>query len=176
MTTSRRGARRTPVRRPRKRTRWHNELFSMDIGNTLQLSRDILSQIAQTDKVGLTLIRTLLHLFIQPTSMFGTVGLQALDFAIGVFEEDAFAAGALPDLNVEGERPPRGWAWKERCLVPGHTTAGAVDSTVHIERDLKSRRRIDDGDLLLIVNNNSAQGSAFNVTVEGEIRCLLTLP
>ena len=157
---------------PRRRTFWVNTIISDNVGNAAQVKEDLLATPSQFDKYGLTVVRTLIHLSLQPGTLFGAVGTQAFDMAIGVIEQDAFAASALPDLNFPDDQPGRGYLWKERFIVNDHTTAGALPVTQSLMRDLKGRRKIDDMELVWWADNNTITGTAFAVRVEGQIRQL----
>ena len=117
-----------------------------------------------------------MELTLEPSPLFGAVGQQAVDFGIGVVEQDALAAGALPDLNFPDDSPIRGWVFRKRIMLQDHTTVGVVPSMHRFELDLKSKRLIGDSELVLIIDNNSARGTAFSVETEGLIRCLYLMP
>ncbi len=166
----RRSARRG-TRPRRRRGFWVDTLISQDVGDGTTDTKDLLLTPSQFDKYGLTVDRTIVRLKLRPNAVFVTIGLQALDLGIGVFEQDSFAANALPDLNFADDQPGRGWLWRDRYMVEDHSTAGAVEVSTNVYMDLRGKRRIDDMELALLMTNNTAQGTAFSVLVEGLIRC-----
>ena len=109
---------------------------------------------------------------------FASVNMQAVDYGIAVIEQDALAASALPDLNFADDSPIRGWVFRKRIMVLDHTAPGSSGGLVPIvtHLDLKSRRKIDDSELVLIINNNNVDGAPGPVKTEGLIRCLFLLP
>jgi len=159
-----RGSRRQPL--------WIDTIISESTLNLGIDMEDLMETPSQFDKFGLTLIRTLVDLTIQPESLFGAVGVQALDFGIALLEQDAFAANAVPDLNFEDDSPGRGWVVRKRTMLQDHTTAGAVPTQRHILLDLKSKRKIGDMELVTMILSNSALGTPFTVNTQGLVRCL----
>ena len=118
-----------------------------------------------------------MDLNIRVSTRGAAVGVQALDLGIAVVDQDALAAGALPDLNFGDDSPVRGWVFRKRIIVEDHTTAGSISpSSATLFLDLKSQRMIGDTELVLIINNSNASGTAFSVHTEGLVRCLFKLP
>ena len=120
-------------------------------------------------------MRTIVDLAVRPDTQFGAVGYTACDFGIAVIEQDALAAAALPDLNFGDDQPVRGWVFRKRMMIEDHTTA-VIERRQHLFLDLKSKRKIDDSELVLIINNNLVQGTAITTLTEGLIRCLFLMP
>ena len=125
---------------------------------------------SQFDKFGLTLVHTIVNVHIRPVVLFGAIGIQAGDLAIALIEQDAAAASALPDTNFADDQPGRGWIYKARHVIEDHTTAGAVMSTVRVQERLKSKRKIGDMELLLLMSNFSIGGTNFSLKYSGFIR------
>ena len=138
--------------------------------NASQDDKDLMATPSQFDKYGLTLVRTIAHIFCRPETPSAVVGLQAVDFGIAVIEQDAYAALALPDLNFGDDQPGRGWVWRHRMWIEDHTSSGAVPQAQRVSVDLKSKRKINDMELVFIINNNSVTGTAFSSRTEGLIR------
>ena len=122
---------------------------------------------------GLTLLRTIVGCHIGALIHDSGEGVQIVDLGIGVASQDAVAAQALPDPNVATDYPPRGWVWRARYLTYGFT-AGAEDIfTNRVDKDIRARRRLDNGDAYIIVNNSAEQGPvAHTIGVTGLIRQL----
>ena len=106
----------------------------------------------------------------RPDNPSAAVGLQAVDFGIGLIEQDAYAALALPDLNFGDDQPGRGWVWRHRMWVEDHTTAGSVPQAQRVSVDLKGKRKINDMELIFIINNNTVAGTAFSTRTEALVR------
>ena len=159
----------------RRRTLWIDTLVSEQTANGTQDNTDLMATPSQFSKHGLTLVRTIVNLSIRPESPFGVTGYQALDIGMGVVEQDALAASALPDLNFGDDTPIRGWVFRKRLLIEDHVTAD-IERLVRVDMDLKAQRLIGDAELVLIINNNGVLGTAFEVRTEGLLRCLFKMP
>ena len=93
---------------------------------------------------------------------------------IGIASQEAFAAGSLPDPNASNDQPSRGWIYRNRMVVAQNGVGGPV---VHqISRDIRSARKLDDGECYIVVDNDVDLGLAFNVQVVGLVRQLWLLP
>ena len=125
---------------------------------------------SQFDKFGLTLVRSIMRLHIRPTTPVAAVGMQALDVGIALLEQDAFAAVAVPDMNFRDDQPGRGWVYRDRFMIEDNTSATAGVVRGDVVQDLKGKRKINDMELVLLIDNNSAVGTAFSVTTEGIVR------
>jgi len=180
MTTRQRG--RTSSRgrgrgfRSGRKTQWVDSLFDFTIANGGQDVRSLLSTLIGNDTQGMTLVRTIIELGLGPISWTGAFGTQALDMGIGMSAQEAFLAGTLPDPSTATEFPQNGWVVRTRkALVnPGSVSAGLVQQ--HIQMDIRSQRKIDDGELYMIMDNFPGLGTAFSVQVTGIIRTLYKLP
>jgi len=128
--------------------------------------------IAQRRLERFTLIRTILGFDLAPTVRDSGEGDQVVDMGIGVFSQEAISVGQFADPLAAGDFPARGWAWRARYRV----YASAVDDQnvvrVRVEKDLKSRRKIESGGLMLVVDNQDNQGVSTTTTLTGLIRCL----
>ena len=150
---------------------WVDKLISEDTVSGTQDSDDLLATPSQFDKFGLTLVRTILQLTFRPTTLFAAVGLQAYDVAMALLEQDAASANVFPDMSFADDSPGRGWIYRNRVMVEDHTTAGAiVPTSQRLFADLKGMRKINDMELFLLFENNSAQGTSFTVHAEGLVR------
>ena len=76
-------------------------------------------------------------------------GSQHLDIGIGVASQDALAAGAgsLPDPNAADDHPIRGWVFRARGRVFGFAADQPMVYSWRIDRDIRSRRKLDNGDI-----------------------------
>jgi len=135
---------------------------------------DLVGDLSQQDRRGITVVRLVIDLSILPTITSGVIGSQIFDLGIGVASEDAFVAGALPDVNVATDRPPRGWLWKTRVVVTDDTTT--TMNPVRVMGDIRAKRRVDAGILFLRTLNTNLSGTAFAVNMAGLIRTVYLLP
>ncbi len=152
--------------------------MSQSLANNARLDQDLLVNVADADKRGMTVIRTLIHLFFQSQIVTTVNGSQSLFMGIQLASEDAFAAMAVPDPNNATEYPIGGWLYRDRVIVT-QSAAGvflAIGGTVELRHDLRSQRKLDRSEMIFSVENNAFGGTAFPVDVGGIIRVLYKLP
>lgn len=123
---------------------------------------------------GLTLLRTIIGLDVAHLIHDSGEGSQRVFMAIGIATQEAFTLGftALPEpANVE-QFPTRGWIWKHVCRTYGFAADQPAVFNRRVDLDLRSQRRIQNGELMFIANNNPEEGVATTVLVSGLIRTL----
>jgi len=123
----------------------------------------------------MTLIRTIIRIFVKPQTMGVANGVQSLDVGIGVLEQDAFAAGVVPDANVAADQTVRGWVWRDRIATVDAAAQNAALRTNEVHLDLRGQRRIGDGELALMSVSSPLAGATYDITVLGLIRCLFKM-
>ena len=162
---------------PRRQSIWRDAIINQSVATGGQVSSDLTGALTQFQKQGLTLVRTIVHLTARVQTLGGVVGSQQLGMGIAIIDEDANAAGALPEVLSQGDHPVKGWIWRDIQQLNDHTTAGSVESKqivdVHVE--LKSRRRLDDTDHLIIFENQDLLGGTFTIDIDGLVRSLYLL-
>jgi len=138
-----------------------------------QSFQSLMIGVAPVNMRGMTLIRTILSMTFSSTTVAGAWGRQSVHLAIGVASQEAFAAGALPDPAVPTDKPPRGWVYKTHVGV-GQNGAGAAIN-VDIHADIRGARKIENGELYIIVDNIFIVGTTFSVQMTGLVRTLYKL-
>ena len=100
-------------------------------------------------------------------SVAGTGGF--VNMGICMIDEDAAAAGALPDANSDNEQP--GWMWRTTQTVFTAVVNDRASATL-VKADIRAMRKFaGDNVQLRWIANNSASGNPINVN--GIIRVLL---
>ena len=143
-----------------RRTAWEDELIDFNVSDAGQSSTQLMSTITADESRGTTLTRLIYELAVFSTTVAGAWGTQFLDLGIAVLDEDAFVAGALPDPNVEGAEPPRGWVWRTRCVVAQNGTGTPI--ILRCVGDLRAQRKMDGGVLVLIANSTGGPPKPFS--------------
>jgi len=158
---------------PRGRA-WGDTLFGELITSGNQFVSGLLSEMTPSDTI--TVVRLVGHLVISPSSLIAVAdGTQALDVGIGVSAEEAFNAAVLPDPNVAGDIPARGWLWRDRILMGNARVAGLGENVVeygHVRFDIRAMRKVDRGILYVSMFNSPIAGTPQSITVVGIIRAL----
>ena len=157
--------------------RWVDSLVSLNVADTVQSFDDLTSSLADNDRRGLTLTRTLIHMYFMGANTDETAaGHQAVDVGIAMIDADALAASVFPDTDSETDEPSRPWVWRDRilCRQDVQTTGNPVWGEVRA--DIRAQRKMGNSRTVLIIDSNAAAGTAFNVRAIGIIRCGYLLP
>ena len=139
----------------------------------VSLTGNVATQAARL--VGLTLLRTIIGLNVAHLIHDSGEGSQRVFLGIGCGSQEAVAASAVPDPSVEQDYPPRGWVWKTAGRTYGFAADQAAVFDWRIDRDIRARRKLDNGDCYLIVENIADQGTNGIIVVMGLIRQLWML-
>ena len=176
MTTRLRTARRVQGNVRRRTTAWDDQtITSLTASSGASQEVLLIENVADSEKRGCTLVRTLVRLTAMPSSITSVNGIQLVHFGIGLTSDDAFAAGALPDVEIDDDYPVAGWVWRDSVYVRDSTVASA-GQIVRLEAELQSQRRLDRSSVFLTFSNVPVQGTPFAVSVGGIVRMLYKLP
>ena len=159
----------------KRATRWVDTLLNLSVGNGVQFNVSLTPDLSPGEMSGITLTRTILCYTIAPSTPTSASGQQVVDIGLGMAQDEALAAGVLPDIQSNIDHPMRGWWYRCRHLISDETTVGPIQyrETYH---DLKAMRKFGQGeDAFLQVFSTSRQGTAYNVAVVGIIRSLYLL-
>ena len=135
---------------------------------------DLMSSLTADEMRGTTIVRTIIKLNLFANPMSGVEGGAKLDQGIAVLDVDAFTAGAVPDPVNNVDRPPRGWLWRQSNMVFDDSTR-VIPGTI-LREDIRSKRKLDGGKLILIQDGTAIMGAVFPIGVVGIIRILYLLP
>ena len=158
----------------RRKTVWVTILITESTAITETDSASLVGNRTIADMEGLTLTRTIGRLYFTPAALVGAFSVTRVDYGIGLISQEAFGAGALPDPDIDFEKPISDWVYKDTVVFeePGSLSAGVP---VMHQWDVKSRRKIGDGELLFIETNQLVVTGQTMLT-EGIIRSLFLLP
>jgi len=119
-----------------------------------------------------TLLRTIIHLDMAAAVRDSGEGDTIADVGIAVVSQEGLAAGVVPDPSVVGDHPTRPWVWRSRFRI----YASAIDdqnvNVREVDKDLRGRRKIENGTLVFITDAAANQGTAPAVQFVGIIRQL----
>ncbi len=158
----------------RRATDWIDTLLSLSAASGAQTNLSLMTGVAPVNVRRQTLIRTLISISLTSASVAGAWGTQNADIGIGITSQEAFAAGVLADPVTANDQPSRGWIYRTRRLVAQNGIGGGV---IHyIEADIRSQRKLDDGEAFIVIDNTADLGTPFTLSITGLVRQLWLLP
>ena len=159
-----------------RRTAWKDRALSLNAssGGGLQAT-SLLGDWTTQDTRGCTLTRVIARLTVIPNAHAAAEGRQAWYLGLGMAEQDAFAAAALPEMSVEADQPGRGWIYRTSgIVVDAASDTGRPYEVINL--DLRAQRKIDNAEVYVALENIAFDGTAFSVRVFGMVRLLCLLP
>ncbi len=157
-----------------RRTKWSDRVTNDSISSGAQSLFNLMGSLDIDERQGITTIRFIIHLFGLATVTSGAIGVQKVDFGIGLVSSDSLAASAVPDPLTNTARPVGGWLWRDTIPVLDDSTHSMPP--IEIKYDIRTGRKMQGGELIMIVNNTPVSGTAFSVRLVGVIRILFLLP
>ena len=158
----------------RRATDWIDTLLSFTTATGAQTITSLMTGVAPVNVRRQTLVRTLIELRLYSASVAEAWGTQIADIGIGITSQEAFAAGVVADPNTAGDQPSRGWIYRTRVAVAQNGIGAQV--LYEVRADIRSQRKLDDGECFIILANGVDLGTSFTVKANGLIRQLWLLP
>ena len=155
-----------------QRTLWVDTLLADNTAANGQTINQLTSEFLATDLrlARMTLLRTIIRYDLAATVRDSGEGDQVVD--VGICVVPAEATAAPPDPDVATDHPTLGWIWRARYRV----YAVAVDDqnldVIRIDLDIRARRKLANGRVVMVTDNNDNQGVSTSVTNTGLIRQL----
>ena len=153
--------------------------FWVDTNHALQVASggksetSLMTGISSTEsRMGMTLIRLLLCWDLSHLLHDSGEGTQRPAIGIGIASQEAFAAGTLPEPEDDTEFPMGGWLFKCSFRTYGFAADAPAAYSRVIERDLRAKRKLNNGELFLTLTNVPDGGTAGTVTLIGITRAL----
>ena len=154
-------------------TDWIDTLLDFNVATGTGAFRSLMTGVAPVNMRGMTLIRTIIKLNMYSNTTAGAWGVQRADIGIGVADQDAFAATALPDPNVSTDKPARGWVYRTQELISQNGVGTRI--VFDVQADIRAARKVENGELYIGVFNTAETGTTFAINVFGLIRTLYKL-
>jgi len=157
------------------RTFWVDTLHNDVISSGGQLLATLVGQTLQELR-NATILRTIVcHDYSYAVHDSGE-GAQIIDVGIGITSQEAFAAGVVPDPVSAGDVPTRGWMYRCRHKLHGFAADQPAVDVRTVYRDLRGKRKLENGEAYIVIDNTASSGAASSVQVIGITRLLLMLP
>ena len=157
-----------------RRTSWEDMIADSSITSGSFRNLDMLPNLTADETRGTTVTRIIGSINLFSGTVAGAWGKQIVDIGIGVISEDAFNAGAVPDVNQQSDQPQRGWLYRTRMMVEQNGTGSQIVYPVRF--DVRAQRRIDAGTMFLGFTSAAGTGTSFTVEMAVLTRSLLILP
>ena len=151
-------------------TDWIDTRVNLEVPAANAASMSLMTGVAPVNMRGMTVIRTIIRVGLWSNTVAGAWGVQVLDMAIGIASQEAFAAGVLPDPSIATDKPARGWMWRTTQMVSQNGAGAPVVFTV--EADIRGARKVENGEVYLVADNEIGTGTTFQVNIKGLIRQL----
>ena len=127
---------------------------------------------AETRLSQMTLMRTILRMDIAATVHDSGEGSVIIDYGIGIVNQASFTAANVPAPSGAAEFPIRGWIVRSRGRVFGFAADQPVVYVWAVDQDLRSRRKLENGEAYIRWDSNALEGAGVAVTIVGIIRQL----
>jgi len=157
------------------KTVWIDTLLNMQVATGAQARQSIMTAGITAQDVrltGMTLLRTIIGLDIAHLVHDSGEGSQIVDLGIGVSSQEAVDAGVIADPATETDFPVRGWIYRGRYRTYGFAADQAAVYNARVDLDIRARRKLDNGEAFIVVDNTADQGSTGSIVVMGLLRHL----
>ena len=157
-------------------TVWVDTLHNVDIASGAQgfISLQSFSTGVHGGRA-LTLLRTIIcHDYFYTVHDSGE-GAQFIDVGIGIASAEAITASVVPDPATPTDVPTRGWIYRCRHVLHGFAADQATVDVRTVYRDLRGRRKLDNGGSYLVIDNTAKSGVASAISVVGITRQLFQI-
>jgi len=156
------------------KTFWSDTMVSKDIAVSSQQHFGLIEQFTKDQlRMGqVTLLRTIIGMDCAAVIHDSGEGSSTLSIGIGVASQEAFLAGTLPDPNTANDFPPKGWIFRARGRVFAFPAGAPQVYSWRIDRDIRARRVLDNGEPYMILTNDVNESSSVVLRVTGLVRCL----
>ncbi len=158
------------------KTLWIDTIRDLRVADGGTLIAWLMGDVDTTESrlTGMTLLRTIVGLHVAHLVHDSGEGSQRVFLAIAVAPQVAFAGGiaSLPAPNVAGDFPTLGWIYRSVYVTYGFAADQAAVFDTRIDKDIRSRRKLENGECYFTVRNSPDQGTAGVVGVIGLVRQL----
>jgi len=162
---------------PKRQTIWTDVLHSGIVVSAGLSFDNLMGEFPETERRGAqyTLERLILcHDYSYAVHDSGE-GSQFIDVGVGIVSQEAFDAGAIPDAGTTDDFPVRGWIYRCRHKLHGFASDQAATDVRTVFRDLRAKRRLDNGVPFIQFQNSPLSGAASSIQIVGITRALWSI-
>jgi len=156
-----------------RQVRWIEKEVNQAIAAAGQDVKSMMGGLSTDQTRGMTVTRLIGRVGFSSATVAGAWGVNVLDIGIGVVSQEGFAAGVVPDPSVANDEPVRGWLFRTRVVVSQNGAGGQVVHELHF--DIRAQRKVETGELVIIMDNSAISGTSFTINAQGWIRTLVRL-
>ena len=158
---------------PAKRV-WADTIVDLTIGNASQDSVDLSSTFLTNEMrlAQMTFVRTIIGIDVAYSVHDAGEGSQQVSLGICVVSREAEAAGVFPDPNNATDYPICPWVYRGRYRVYGFAADQPAVFNARIDLDIRAQRKMENGEVMFIANNQAEEGAASSILISGMIRTL----
>ena len=120
----------------------------------------------------MTLLRTIIGLDVGRVVHDSGEGSEQFSIGIAIASQEAFAAVSLSDPETSTDFPTRGWIWRSQYRIFGFAADQPTIFTRRIDLDLRSQRKLENGEAFIIFTNTALEGTPSSAKVIGIVRQL----
>jgi len=120
----------------------------------------------------MTLMRTIIGIDLAAFTHDSGEGSYVNDCGIGATSQEAFAAGVVADPETDTDFPARGWVWRAQYRGYGFAAGQADVFNRRVDLDIRSRRKLENGEMYIVITNFAVEGANILIRVTGYIRQL----
>ena len=160
----------------KRRSLWVDTVLTLNVGTGTTVYQDLMGTLLENETrlSRLTLVRTIVGVDIALTvhdagegSQLGAMGI------LGISREAALAGVAsLPHPQIAADFPTLPWVIRTRHRVFGFAADQPMAHHQRIDLDIRAQRKVDNGEIGLVVANDAFEGVATAISFTGIIRCL----
>jgi len=156
-----------------RHTFWVDTTLDLQVTSGSVTAAGLLTNISSVEsRTGMTLIRLILCLDVAHLIHDSGEGIQNVAVGIGIASQEAFAANVFADPNTDTDFPMGGWLFRCRMRTYGFAADQAAVYNRVIERDLRAKRKLNNGNMFLSGANDAESGTASTIVIAGIVRAL----
>jgi len=158
------------------KTLWIDTVLDLQVASGGILLASLMGNVDTTESrlTGMTLLRTIIGLHVARLVHDSGEGSEIISLGIAVAPQVAFAGGtsSLPNPALGTDHPTRGWIYRGIYVTYGFAADQAAVFDNRIDKDIRSRRKLENGEAYLTARNAADQGTSGTVGVIGLVRTL----
>ena len=151
---------------------WIDSIINATLVAGTQIDVDMMGVASFSEsRRGWTLVRTIIGLDVAYAVHDSGEGSHLVSMGIGIAGTEALSAvGGTAEPDVAAEHPVRGWLYRAQYRIFGFAADDPTVYSARIDRDIRAKRKLDNGLCIFSANSALHEGAASTVKVTGIIR------